>query len=416
MVTARPTELDALVASAEKKYDLSVGPINGITSNTQFLTTGNLLIDSILGGGVPLGRTNEFLGPPSSGKTTLTLQCAIELQKVIMAGGDPSRGIKADDVILYEDFEQAMDLEYAVKLGLDPDHPSMLFTQPDTLEQGADFALAAFKTGRIRLGITDSVAAMNPSAMAEADSIGKSLPAIAARLLKVYGVNLNVVLRKANASMIFINHELVKFDMGGRPGAPPGITTPGGVALKYFASTRVQFKQIKNHKAPYTDPYTREVIEIPVMTDVLVKVLKNKVSPPFKQTTARVRFGRGFDAFWTAMQILVANKQVIYGSQRFYFHNIIEDIPADWMPREAKGTHRPSIHGDKALLRMADTHPEWRQAIIDRATELARDIDALAAATKLEEPEEPELADDEDVEDFDDLIESSSTEGNRVRL
>lgn len=411
-----------LLAQAEKKYNLTVGPMGSIASDTKFITTGNLAIDYALGGGIPMGRSVELLGPPSSGKTTLALQAAIAMQKLIIAGGDPERGIGPDDMILYFDYEQAMDPEYATALGLDMNHPSLQFTQPDTLEEGADFALAAFKTGQVRLALFDSVAAMNPSAQAEADSVGKSLPAVQAKLMKPFGVTLNSVLRNNNGTVIFINHEMVKMEMGGggRPGyGPPPTTTPGGSALKYFASVRVSFKQIRQNKGIVMDPVLMEEKEIPVSTDVRVKVIKNKVAPPFREATVRVTFGRGFDQFWTAMQVLLANKKVMYQTGRYYFHKLEEIGGApEWMPRESKGTNRPYLHGEKRVFSLAEQYPEWRELLVAQAKLVAEEnVESLGkvAPIKAEVMSAEEDSDEVTSEDLDDLIPKDAA-GNRAEI
>lgn len=392
MAVRKADPFDALMASAEKKYGLAVGAIDEITSDTKFFTSGNLAIDYAIGGGIPMGRSIELSGPPSSGKTTLTLQSAIEMQKIIIGGGSRELEISKDDVILYFDYEQAMDLRYAKSLGLDTKHPSFRFTQPDTLESGADFCLAAFRTGRVRLAVFDSVAAMNPSAVAEADSVGKSLPAVQAKLMKPFGVTLNSVLKEHHGTVMFINHEMEKMEMGGarRPGMPAPTTTPGGSALKYFASVRVQFRQIRQNKGEIIDPVTNEKVEVPTSTDVKVKIIKNKVAPPFREATVRVAYGKGFDQFWTAIQILLAAKKVKYQSPKWFFHELEAAGGApDWMPRETTGTGRAYLLGEKRVFKMAETHPEWRQLLIDIAKEtVENNAEALEVVAKFGEEED----------------------------
>jgi len=396
-----------LLASAAKKYNgLSVGSMEDVASDVKAISTGNLAIDYCIGvGGIPLGRSIELYGPPSSGKTTTALQAAAELQKIIIAGGDPERGIKPDDIILYLDYEQSMDKDYAVALGLNTKHPSLKFTQPDTLEDGVNFAIAAVKTGRVRLLIFDSVASMNPSAKADAE-IGKSLPAVQAKLMKDFTLTFNSVLANNNASAIFINHQMEAMSMGGRPGMPPKTTTPGGVALKYFASLRIQYTQVKQNKETVIDGLSNEKVERIMSTDVKVKVTKNKMAPPYREALVRVRFGRGFDNFWSAMQVLLANKKVMYSASYYKFHNIeAQGLAPEWMPRSPSGTKPPVINGTKQLFNAADAHPEWRDGIIKLAEEVvSENVEILSkVAPQQEADEEEDELDEETSKELEDM-------------
>jgi recombination protein RecA len=383
-------DLKKILASAAKK-DLMIGAIGDIAQETKAYSTGNIAIDAILGvGGLPQGRSVELYGPPSCGKTTTALQAAALLQQTIKAGGNPELGVSGDDMILYLDYEHALDPDYAKALGLDvEDKNTILFAQPDTLEDGANYAIELIETGLVRMVIFDSVASMQPSAKAEAE-IGKSLPAVQAKLIGDLTVKLNPILQAYDCTALFLNHEREVMSMGGgRPGMPPRKSTPGGISLKYYASVRIRYVKVKDNKETIVDPLTKIESDITTSSEVLVKVEKNKVGPPFRQAQVRVRFGRGFDNFFTAMQILVAHKKVITGgSGYFYFHNV-EDIglAPEWMSRAATGTHRPFVQGQPALFKAADNDKVWRAGIIALAEQISEQLgdEAALAIPELEE-------------------------------
>ena len=227
--------IDKILAESKKKYDVTAGPMNAIAQETEAISTGSMAIDYITGvGGLPLGRSVELFGPPASSKTTTALMTAANYQKKIIREG-------LDDRILYLDYEQAMDPVYAKNLGLDVDHPSFLFAQPNLFEDGANFALELIETGLVKIVIFDSVAAMTPRALYEAE-IGKVQVAPQARLMAVLMQRLNPLLADTNSLAIFINHLKEKVGMSGPAG--PVKTTPGGVSLKFYASMRIEYAQI----------------------------------------------------------------------------------------------------------------------------------------------------------------------------
>lgn len=394
-MAATKDPLGDLLKNADKKYGLRVGPMIDVAEDIKTITTGNMALDYAMGSGVPMGRSVELFGLPSCGKSTMALQIAANFQKIILAGGDPDRGIAADDRILYLDYEQAMDKEYAKALGLDTEHETFLFTQPDSLEDGANFSLEAVRSGRIRLIIFDSVALMTPSAKSEAE-IGKSLPAVQAKLMKDFLMNFTPLLYKNNCTAIFLNHQMEKMEMGGRPGMPIPITTPGGVALKYVMSVRVQFQKIRDHKEEVIDPVTAEIVSRPMTSDVKVKVVKNKVAPPFREAIVRVRFGQGFDEFATTLQALIAAKKIMYQSGYYYFHKLEEEgLAPEWMPRLASGTQRAYIKGEKNVYKRAAEHPEWREALISLARQVVQDnINAVTMAGAAEPDDEDDADED----------------------
>lgn len=402
--------LEEILAKASKKYDgLVLGSADDVVQKVNVISTGNLAIDTIIGiGGFPLGRSIELYGPPSCGKTTTALQAAAELQQIIRSGGDASRGINADDRIIFWDYEQTIDLEYAKALGFDmEDKKTVILSQPETLEQGANATLDMVKTGRIRLVIFDSMAAMNPSAKAEAE-IGKSLPAVQAKLMKDFTMNMNAVLMQYNCTAIYLNHQVESMQMGGRPGMPPKISTPGGAAPKYFSSLRLQYVQIKQNKGTRIDPLTNQPQEFPISTDVKVKVVKNKVAPFGREAIVRVRFGRGFDNLWSALQVLIANKKIMYSTGYFYFHNLVDyGLVPDWMERAKTGTNRPFVRGEEHLYEIADKNPDWREGLIAVAESIVKDnIKALSDTTDVSDTGDGIAPEDLD-EDLDKILKGS---------
>ena len=263
-----------------------------------------------------------------------------------------------------------------------------MFIQPDTLEDGANFAKEAIKTGRFRLVIVDAVAAMNPQARTEAE-IGQSLPALTARLMGDFTRDLNGLLDNHNCSVIFLNHLMNEMGIG-KPGVSAK-TTPGGRALKFYASIRIEFTKTLGIKGKVANPVTGEIEEQVIGHNVIVTVVKNKTAPPLRKVNVRVRHGVGFDAFYTAMQILMGkrNKQVVRESGGMhYFHRVADKgLAPEWMDRAKTGENRPYIRGDEALIEASEAHPEWRDGLIALAGEILEQN-----AREMEEEKEAERA------------------------
>jgi recombination protein RecA len=397
------SEWETKLVQVQKKYNTGVGAISKIARPSYFLSTGNMALDKIIGGGLPLGRAVELAGPPSSGKTTTALQTGAGLQKMILAGGADIIGsdgsvfhISDDDKILYMDYEATIDQDYCTALGLDIDNDSFLLAQPDTLEDGANLAIDLIETGKVRLVIWDSVALMLPSAKAQAE-IGKSLPAVHAKLMTEVGSKLTPLLYNNQTLNIWVNHLKEQIDMSGRRPAHlgPKMGTSGGVGLKFMESVRIEYKQIKNIKEKMLDELSGEIVETPGATEVEVKVVKNKVAPPFKKAIVRVRYGRGFDNFWTALMFLISQKEVMYSAGYYYFHRLEEHgLAPEWMPRAKGGTQRANIRTDAAVLQAADDHPEWREDVIAYAADKLKNLDVKVMPGQ--SPEEAELEAEQD--------------------
>jgi recombination protein RecA len=255
------------------------------------VSTGSLGLDLALGvGGLPRGRVVEIYGPESSGKTTLTLQVIAEMQKV---GGTAA----------FIDAENALDISYAAKLGVKTE--DLLISQPDTGEQALEIADMLVRSGAVDVIVIDSVAALTPKAEIEGE-MGEPQMGLQARLMSQALRKLTGNIKRTNTLVIFINQ--IRMKIGVMFGNPE--TTTGGNALKFYASVRMDIRRIGSIKKG------DEVIG----AETRVKVVKNKVAPPFKQSEFDIMYGEGISREGEVLEIGV-NLGVLEKSGAWYIHN-----------------------------------------------------------------------------------------------
>ncbi len=253
----------------------------GAIPNIETISTGSLNLDIALGiGGLPRGRVVEIYGPESSGKTTLTLHVIAEMQK---AGGTAA----------FVDAEHALDPEYAAKLGVDIDE--MLVSQPDTGEQALEITDMLVRSGAVDIVVIDSVAALTPKAEIEGD-MGDSHMGLQARLMSQALRKLTGNIKRSNTLVIFINQ--IRMKIGVMFGSPE--TTTGGNALKFYSSVRLDIRRIGAIK---------KGDEI-VGNETKVKVVKNKVAPPFKLAHFEILYGEGISREGELIDLGVEHKLI----------------------------------------------------------------------------------------------------------
>ncbi|MEG2693468.1 MAG: recombinase RecA [Acinetobacter sp.] len=275
--------LNAALSQIEKQFGKNT--VMRLGDNTvlavEAVSTGSLTLDIALGiGGLPKGRIVEIYGPESSGKTTMTLQAIAQCQK---AGG----------TCAFIDAEHALDPQYARKLGVDLDN--LLVSQPDHGEQALEIADMLVRSGAVDMIVVDSVAALTPRAEIEGE-MGDSHMGLQARLMSQALRKITGNAKRSNCMVIFINQ--IRMKIGVMFGSPE--TTTGGNALKFYASVRLDIRRIGQVK---------EGDEI-VGSETRVKVVKNKMAPPFKEALFQILYGKGVNHLGELVDLAVAQELV----------------------------------------------------------------------------------------------------------
>ncbi|OJZ09594.1 MAG: recombinase RecA [Thiobacillus sp. 63-78] len=294
-----------------------------VARDIQAVSTGSLGLDIALGvGGLPRGRVVEIYGPESSGKTTLTLQVIAEMQKM---GGTAA----------FIDAEHALDPSYAHKLGVDVDN--LLVSQPDTGEQALEIADMLVRSGSVDVVVVDSVAALTPKAEIEGE-MGDSHMGLQARLMSQALRKLTANIKRTNTLVIFINQ--IRMKIGVMFGNPE--TTTGGNALKFYASVRLDIRRVGAIKKG------DEVIG----NETKVKVVKNKVSPPFKEAYFDILYGQGISREGEIIELGVAHK-LVDKSGAWYAYNGDKIGQGKDNAREFLKEHPEIAHEIEAKVRAA---------------------------------------------------------------
>lgn len=388
----KPQSLSEAISELRTKDKLEIGHVSDFEMVPSGLSTGNLSLDTITDvGGLPKGRITELVGPPSSGKTTSALQAAARVQQ---AGGN----------IVFLDYEHAIDENYCKALGLDITAESFIYMQPDYFEQGANAFRKLLRTGEVGMGVFDSVATMITKHELEADT-GAVQVADRAKMMHQFLRQINHELSKSACAAVFLNHQMDVVDASpmGRKLSAQGIvrkTQPGGKALPFYSSLRIEFKQVGNIRSSEMDVLSNEAQDRVTQTKVQATVIKNKVGEAYRTTELRNRYGLGFSQGYSVLSILAAYKAVKKKTAGNF------EFPEELRP----STGEAKVQGEDKIIKMLESDPDWLATLENKARSLLSEhgdspelSEAIGYVDGAQYDENGELPDDVDV---DGLLES----------
>lgn len=348
---AKAPSLADVLSDLRTKQKLPIGTLNEFEMVPFGLSTGNITLDTLTGvGGYPAGRIVEQFGKPSSGKTTAALQAA----GICQANGGN---------VVFLDYERSLDESYCKALGVDTD--ALIYMQPNSFEQGANAFRQMLKTGEVQMLIVDSVATMVTENELSADT-GAAKVADRAKMMHQFLRQIVGEVHRTNCSAIFLNHVMDVVDASpmGQKLAARGIkrqTTPGGMALPFYASLRIEFKQVGNIRTAEESLLSGQKEDQITQTKVQATIVKNKVGDPFGTAELRVRWGKGFSQPYSIYRILSDYAVIKKSGAKYTFPPGLqfstEEKKAFPVPTPQRGDDW--IVGEENVLKAMESSPKW---------------------------------------------------------
>ena len=371
---SREQEIAKARQALAKKYGKEVFSATTTPTPIEVIPTGAFLLDCATGvGGFPRGRLVELFGLESSGKSTISLSTAKNCQRLT---GLP---------VLYLDYEHAFDISYAEKIGVDTSESMFILSQPESLEQGMSVAEYFIEQELVGLTIVDSLAAM-VSEKELTTEIGHNSVALQARAMASLLKRLTHKIHKSNSCVLFINQ--LREGIATMPGRPARRTTPGGRALKFYASMRIELAAVESVKGKVTDVLTGKTIDGPAGVKINAKVVKNKLARPFQDGTFYLGGDSGICPELSTLELGVARNVIKRNGSRYI------------LPFRAPSGKAVNLAGQRAVLSFLQENPAKHDLLFDRIKELM---------TNGVIPEFPDAPDSVDVDDSDDELEEDTS-------